>query len=70
MPTFAPTALIMSRLRAGLSRPELAELSKVSDETIRRAELGMVVPRPGTVHALAAALGINTDTLYRTEVAA
>jgi transcriptional regulator with XRE-family HTH domain len=64
VPTFAPSKLLVARLAKGLSRPELALAAGVSDETIRRAEHGHKVPRPGTVAALAAALDVDTMSLY------
>jgi transcriptional regulator with XRE-family HTH domain len=64
VPTFAPSALLVARLAKGLSRCELAQASGVSDETIRRAEHGQKVPRPGTVAALAGALDVDTMSLY------
>jgi len=45
------------RLRAGMSRRELAEAAGVSEKTIYNAETGQRTPRRTTRHLIALALG-------------
>lgn len=59
LPPFDPKALYFARLAKGWSRARLAEASGVSDETIRRAEIGRFAPRPDTLSLLAAALELS-----------
>jgi transcriptional regulator with XRE-family HTH domain len=61
---FAHETLAKRRLAAGLSRDQLAEVSGISRETIRRVELGVFTPRASTALALASALTINVNDLW------
>lgn len=64
--------LAAARFRANLSRPALAALSGISEDTILKLEKGKAVPRGQTVYALANALDIDVTTLHAnpaTEVA-
>ena len=70
LPTFDPRALFAARVVRGLSRAALAEISGVSDETIRRAEIGRFAPRSGTLILLAKALNISPLALNTEERAA
>lgn len=64
-------AAILAHLRtaAGLSVPDLARKSGLSDDTLRRWEAGDPKRRPTWegVQKLAAALGVPTDTFRSTE---
>ena len=59
-PTF-PAKLTALRTAAGLSIPDLARKSGLSDDAIRRYESGDRSPTWGAVQQLAAALGVPTD---------
>jgi transcriptional regulator with XRE-family HTH domain len=56
-------ALRRLRDRATLTQLELAERSGVSRETVARAEVGLVAPRPSTIRKLAAALRVRPHQL-------
>ena len=51
------------RRRMGLTQEALARASGVGVATVRRAELGAVVPRPSTLLKLADALGLRVPWL-------
>jgi len=59
LPTFDPVALYSARIARGWSRAKLGQLADVSDETIRRAEIGRFQPRPETLALLAKALDVS-----------
>ncbi|MQB00531.1 MAG: helix-turn-helix domain-containing protein [Actinobacteria bacterium] len=62
------TSLRAHRIKAGLSRTELAHLAKVNQRTVRRIELGQVRrANMSTLRALAAALGITPADLVQAE---
>lgn len=52
-----------ARLAAGLTRPELAEKSGVSKNTIFQVEHAMHIPNLYTIVALTDALGVSLDWL-------
>jgi transcriptional regulator with XRE-family HTH domain len=47
------------RVRQLLSIRGLAELAKVSPQTVASVEAGQVLPQPGTIRKLAVALGVE-----------
>ena len=59
-----PTGLAALRLRNGLSQAALAELAGVRQATISHLETGRSTPEPMTLAKLAAALGVETCTVY------
>lgn len=58
--------LRMLREAAGLTRPALAQRSRVSEATIIRAEFDRGRPRASTVLLLAVALGVPVELLEGT----
>lgn len=56
--------LLHARFEAGLSRPQLAELSGVSEDTILNVEKGHGAPRGQTIYSLARALRIERADLF------
>lgn len=66
-PTLSKIALgqLIQRIRerAGLTRPEVADLMGVDTETIRRWELGKFAPKRHVLEALAAKIGAHADEL-------
>ena len=48
-----------ARVRKLLSIRGLAELAQVSPQTVASVEAGQVLPQPGTIRKLAAALGVE-----------
>ena len=65
---FLPEVLERTRIKAGLSRDELAKAAGVARGTVFNAENGQQ-PRPGIAKALADALDIDVASLYAEEVA-
>lgn len=61
-PESFPAILTRVRESAGLSIPDLARQSGLSDDAIRRYESGDRSPTWEAVQKLAAALGVPTDT--------
>lgn len=51
------------RTRRGLLQRELAEMAGVTESAVRNYELGLRMPRPQQLEALARALGVAPDTL-------
>ncbi len=62
--------LLMRRMRAGLSRRELAKLAQLDQSYIGFLERGDRGPSPQTLGALARALGCDITELMPDEVAA
>jgi DNA-binding transcriptional regulator YiaG len=62
LPPSFPARLTSLRTAAGLSIPDLARSSGLSDDVIRRYETGDRAPTWESVQKLAAALGVPTDT--------
>ena len=62
LPDGFPAKLTAVRTAAGLSIPDLARASGVSDDAIRLYEAGTRGPSWENVQKLAAALGVTTDT--------
>ena len=58
-----PACLLSLRQRRGLSRPQLAELSKVNERTIQRLEKEPQPSRKDTLKRLATALGVKPGVL-------
>jgi len=61
--------LLMKRMRAGLSRRELATLAQLDPSFIRLLETGNRGPSPQTLGALARALGCDITELMPDEMA-
>lgn len=51
------------RIQRGLTQKELGFLLKISESTVRGYELGIRVPRPSKLEAIAYALGVNVEVL-------
>lgn len=52
-----------ARFKAGLSRPQLSQMSGISEDTILKIEKGRHVPQGQTVCLLALPLGLDPDVL-------
>lgn len=52
-----------TRIRAGLSRAELAVAAGLDTTAVWRIETGKTSPRVATLHALAAALKVSIDAI-------
>lgn len=67
-PETFPAILARLRTAAGLSVPDLARLSKISDDTLRRWEAGdpKRLPSWESIQKLATALGCPTDAFRST----
>lgn len=61
-PETLPAILARLRTAAGLSIPDLARESGLSDDVLRQYESGARRPTWDSVQKLAAALGVPTDT--------
>ena len=55
------------RKRAPLTQKELAQRARVGIATIKNIEQGRADPRPSTIRALAAALGVEPSVLTSTD---
>jgi transcriptional regulator with XRE-family HTH domain len=62
---------VIKRLRESypLTKTELAERAKTDRNVIRNIETGKTNPRPATVRAIAAALGVDVAELWMRESA-
>ena len=59
--------LSLTRVQAGLSQEDLAELVGCTKSTVSDVERGLSDPRASTLFGLADALGVSAEWLYRGE---
>jgi transcriptional regulator with XRE-family HTH domain len=63
---FDPDALRAARLNAGMAQSRLARrVDAPGGDLVSKWERGLQSPRPATIRALAAALGVSTDQLLK-----
>src|SRR6266704_7034054 len=65
---FTPSRLVLARQRRGLSKLKVAELAKLSRESLRQYEAGEMVPSTETISALASVLGFPAEFFGAEEV--